>query len=79
MKDWVYSKIDGRTASVKLTVKYDRALHYKDQDFYFEYWDDAYKFYLDHKAYFAQDGFWNIYHLQRKWWGQWFVAESYKS
>ena len=78
-RDWVYHKIDGRTAEIKLTVKYDKDMHHKDEDFYFESWDDAYKFYLDHGACYAEDGFKNYYLFQKKWWGQWFVADCYKA
>lgn len=78
-KDWVYWKIDGRTSSVKITVKYDKSMHRKDQDFYFEYWDEAYKFYLDHSAYFAEDGLKNTYLFQRRFDRTWFVDEAHRA
>lgn len=76
MRDWEYWKIDGRSADVKVVVK---AYKEKDQVFYFAYWDDAWKWYLQHSAYYKERNMPKTYEFSRRFDRSWFCAECHKN
>lgn len=71
--DWEYWAIDGRTASVKIIAWTGKE---RPETFYFEYWDDAWKFYLGHSRYHNERGIRYRYDFYRKF-GSWFCCESH--
>lgn len=76
MTDWEYWKIDGRTASIKVITKTHNE---KDEVFYFEYWDEAWRWYLKHSAYYREQGVSKTYLFQRRFDRVWFNAEAHKN
>ena len=76
MTDWEYYRIDGRTAAVKVNVK---TFGEKDEVFYFEYWDEAWKWYLQHSRYYKELGIGKRYEFFRRFDHSWFCAEVHNN
>lgn len=71
--DWEYWVIDGRTASVKVIAKTPGK---KAEVFYFNDWDDAWKFYIRHSKCLKEEGVPYTYDFQRRFTREWFSCQA---
>ena len=71
--DYEYWVIDGRSASVKIIA---RTPGKKAEVFYFNYWDDAWKFYLQHSRCCKEEGIPYSYDFFRRFDREWFCCQA---
>lgn len=71
--DYEYWVIDGRSASVKIIA---RTPGKKAEVFYFNYWDDAWKFYLQHSRCNKEEGIPYSYDFQQRFNREWFICQQ---
>ena len=76
MVDWEYYRIDGRTAEVKVVVKSQGNV---DEVYYFEYWDEAWRWYLCDSAHYRELGVSRTYLFHRRFNRAWFECEAHKN